>query len=624
MKLFLIILLSICLVSCNTSPDIQNNTSSSDTPTKTPEPVVMIDDEDMFTERDLNTDYSNATEISLNGDVKIEKEGTFLISGTANGQILVDAKDTDKIHLVLNGVNLTSQNSAPVYVKNADKVIITLVGENTLTTSGEFEADGDNNIDGVVFSKSDLSFNGEGALKISTTKHGIVVKDDLVFAGGEYTINSPDHAIDANDSVRIKDSVFSLTSNGDGIHCENEEDSSKGFVYLQSGVFNITSDGDGISASSYLKARGGEYTIISGGGFENAEKNPGGFGGNFGGGFGGNFGGNFEGNFGSGKGDMGAMTPPDMNTSSMQAGGRPSGSGKPNRGDMPQGDFGNFGEMPNDFSGEFNGDFNFEFSEDNSVSAKAIKATGAMVISGGVFNINAQDDAIHSNLSIEINGGEFNLQTGDDGIHADETLVINSGEFTVSESYEGLEALHLTINDGNISVVSSDDGLNAAGGIDQSGFNGGRGDRFQMSSGGGSVTITAGEVYLKASGDGIDANGTLEISGGSVIVCGPTTGDTSVLDFDETATITNATFIGTGSINMAQTFTTAQNGLISLKTDSTKAGTEIILKDENGNTLVSHKPEYDFEILIISTPQMVKKGVYTLTIGDVSEQVTAK
>ncbi len=607
MKILLIVILVLCLVSCTATPNKTPNETSSETVVVEPVTSVEIPDGEMFTDRDLNTSYENAVEIN---DGVIEKAGDYVVSGKIDGQIAVDCGKNDKVHLILNGVEMTNENSAPIYIKNADKVVITLIGENSLVTNGEFVSDDENNIDGVIFSKADLSINGEGSLNITSPKHGIVCKDDLVIAGSTISINSTDHAIDSNDSVRVKSADLKLTSKADGIHCENEEDASKGFLYIESGKINITSDGDGISSSAYSKILGGEFDITSGGGAENAVKNPSGFGGEFGG-----FGG---GRFEMGEmPDMGDFAKPDMENMPS----RPSGGGRPNGGEMPNmpnGGFEDFGQ------GEFAPEQNIPAQEDDTVSAKGIKATGAMKIDGGVFKINSQDDAIHSNLSIEINGGEFNIASGDDGVHADETLVVNGGKIDITESYEGLEALYLTINGGDISAVSSDDGLNAAGGNDQSGFGGGRGDRFGMSSGNGSVKITNGNVYLKASGDGIDANGTLEITGGKVIVCGPTTGDTAVLDYDKTATIGNATFIGTGSVNMAQTFTTAENGLISIKSGSQQSGTAITIKDKNGNVIISHTPEYSFEILIVTAPDLVKGESYTLTIGETSQQITAK
>ena len=137
------------------------------------------------------------------------------------------------------------------------------------------------------------------------------------------------------------------------------------------------------------------------------------------------------------------------------------------------------------------------------------------------------------------------------------------------------------------------------------------------------IKISGGTLYIKASGDGIDANGTLEISGGYTTLVGPTQGDTAVLDYDKSATITGGVFVGTGSTMMAQSFSSADQGVIAVRTGNQSAGTQIVLKDKSGNTLLSHSPELNFAMLIVSMPEMVKGETYSLTIGNTTEEITA-
>ena len=307
-------------------------------------------------------------------------------------------------------------------------------------------------------------------------------------------------------------------------------------------------------------------------------------------------------------------------------------------------------------------------SKQSSDSLKAIKAAGAMLIGGGIFDLDSADDAVHSNTSIVVNGGEFEIATGDDGFHSDESLTVTGGTIHITESYEGLEALNLEISGGDITLTATDDGLNAAGGTDSSGFDGPMGnDNFGRpmendnfggmrgnknfgeppengsfgggegnertggrrgggrgnSSSNGTIVISGGNLYIKAYGDGIDANGTLEISGGSVTVCGPTQGDTATLDYDVSGVITGGTFIGTGASGMAQSFSSSEQGVIALKVGNQSAGTQIILKDQSGNTLISYEPELPFAVVILSSPEITKGETYTLTIGSSTEEYTA-
>ena len=146
---------------------------------------------DMFTDRDKDASYdeSSATKVNLS-EIKdstytITKEGVYILSGTYKGQIIVNVADTAKVQLVLDGVTITNESTAAIYVKEADKVFVTLKDgtTSTLTTSGTFVATDDNNVDGVIFSKGDLTINGSGSLKISSSAHGIVGNDYVVITG---------------------------------------------------------------------------------------------------------------------------------------------------------------------------------------------------------------------------------------------------------------------------------------------------------------------------------------------------------------------------------------------------------------------------------------------------------
>ena len=588
--------------------DSNNNSNNSNSDA---EADYVKDVSDMFTDRDYEIGYdeSSSVLIRLNGDsvscdsdavqisgtvVTITDKGTYILSGTLdNGMIVVNAGENDKPQLVLNGVSVNSETSAPIYILEADKVFITLATDtsNTLSNGGSFTAIDDNNIDSVIFSKQDLTLNGFGNLTItSPAGHGIVSKDDLVLTSGSYIINSASHGLDANDSVRIANAEITINAGKDGIHAENSDDAELGFVYIASGTLDISAEGDGISAESYMQINDGTFKIVSGGGSANAA----------------------------------------------------------NR---------------------------------STDSLKAIKASGNLLVNNGTFHIDSADDAVHSNSSIVINGGNFEIASGDDGYHADESLTVTAGTINITESYEGLEALNLEISGGDITLVAEDDGLNAAGGTDSSGFGGprgndnfggfhgddgfggprgnkgfggprgndnfdrrekgslstpesnndfegGRGGGMEMgkgmaSSSDGSIVISGGNLYVKAFGDGIDANGTLEISGGNITVCGPTQGDTATLDYDVSGVITGGTFIGTGASFMAQSFSSSEQGVIAVNAGNQPAGTQIVLKDQSGNTLISYAPELSFEVVIFSSPEIVTGETYTLSVGSTTEEITA-
>ena len=144
-----------------------------------------------------------------------------------------------------------------------------------------------------------------------------------------------------------------------------------------------------------------------------------------------------------------------------------------------------------------------------------------------------------------------------------------------------------------------------------------------MSSGNGSIVISGGNLYINSSGDGLDANGTLEISGGYTVVVGPTQGDTATLDYDKSATITGGTFIGTGAQGMAQTFSDSKQGVVAISVGNQSAGTKIVLKDKSGKTIIEHSPELNFAVVILSSPDIKKGETYSVTVGSESGEFEA-
>ena len=227
-----------------------------------------IDTTDLFTERDLEqtADLTDAVyyTVSDGQTISITAAGVYVISGTAsNAQITVEAGDEDKIQLVLDGVSITNDSTPAVYVKNADKVFVTTTegSSNTLSVSAEFTADGETNTDGVIFSKDDLVLNGLGTLNISSSDNAVVSKDDLKVTGGTYEISCSGTAFEANDSIAVADGTFNITNCNDGLHAENDEDDSVGYVYICGGSFDITAADDGMHATTIFQMDDGDVTI---------------------------------------------------------------------------------------------------------------------------------------------------------------------------------------------------------------------------------------------------------------------------------------------------------------------------------------------------------------------------
>lgn len=262
----------------------ENNSTSSSAATESQTGSTSVDPSEMFTNRDYDTSYdeSTAATITLNdysascdsdavtidgSTVTITDEGTYILTGTlTDGMIIVDAEDSDKVQIVLNNVSISNADSAAIYVRQADKVFLTMAegSENTLANGGTYTAIDDNNIDAVIFSKDDLTLNGNGTLNITAEAgHGIVSKDDLVLTSGTYNITAENHGLSGKDSVRIADGTYNITVGTDGIHGDNDEDSGKGFVYICGGTDNSQSGGS--QGNDIFAVTEGAYINISGG-----------------------------------------------------------------------------------------------------------------------------------------------------------------------------------------------------------------------------------------------------------------------------------------------------------------------------------------------------------------------
>jgi hypothetical protein len=271
------------------------------------------------------------------------------------------------------------------------------------------------------------------------------------------------------------------------------------------------------------------------------------------------------------------------------------------------------------------GEFTITSGENSSssyyetVSTKGIKAVVDLIIDNGVFRIDAADDALHSNGTLVINDGEFDISTGDDGIHADSLLGINGGNIVINECYEGIESAVIIINSGDINITCSDDGLNVAGGRDESGFikRPGPGQDHFASSGDYYLFINDGHIAIEAVGDGIDVNGTIEMTGGTVLINGPTSNMNSALDFDVSFQITGGFLLGLGSSGMAQApgSSSTQYSLL-LNFRSGFPGNELLhLQASSGENIFSFMPTKPYQSIAFSSPDLNKGSSYDIYIG---------
>ncbi len=290
-KLLSVVIALLMLTSCatnatNTESDIaaeQNNTAES-TSTINPETESTDSETDgeyypeaKYSDFDLNTSVSDsAVYVTFSGSqaettgelevgdgyIKIENGGDYVLRGDYSGQIIVESEEN--VHLILSGVTIYNA-MAPIYVKSAKNVCITLATGtvNTISDSSEYTyEDGEDEPAAAVYSKADLTINGDGELIVNANyDKGIHSKDDLKIISGKITVNSVGDAIKGKDCLLIKDGEITITTGVDGLKSNNDSNEEKGYVIIEGGKINISAGDDAVHAESWLIVYGGEINI---------------------------------------------------------------------------------------------------------------------------------------------------------------------------------------------------------------------------------------------------------------------------------------------------------------------------------------------------------------------------
>lgn len=238
--------------------------------------------DDMFTAADLDVlwNTASATKIALSdegsaiegsgayvheGDVHIAYGGRYVLTGClSNGSVIIEADKSDRVWLLLDGVTIHSDDDAPIRVEQADKVFLTLA-DNTgsaVSSGAQYNEEAvSRKVDGVIYSRDDLTINGTGSLAVEAEyKHGIVCNDNLVITGGDITISAAQDGIHANDSVRIRDAGIAISAGDDGITVSNDDETA--FLYVESGDISVTDCYEGLEAVDITIA-GGKIDIMS-------------------------------------------------------------------------------------------------------------------------------------------------------------------------------------------------------------------------------------------------------------------------------------------------------------------------------------------------------------------------
>ena len=398
-----------------------------------------------------------------NGSVlTISGKGDYVLSGTLEGQIVIEAPEEEKVRLILNGVQITSPEGPAIYEKQADKLIVTLAeGTENILTDGTAVTDEDDTIGAALYAEDDLSVNGGGSLILTgTQKHGMQSKADLIIAGGTISITSVKDGIRGRNSVLVLDGEISVKSGGDGITTTRTDAEGKGWIVLAGGNVQIsTGEGAGqVRASANSK-----------------------------GGFGGR---GRRDDWGSRDRESGASGTEDSGTSQKAV------------------------SAATDLT-VLGGSYTFDCADDGLHGVN-------VTVSGGTFEIRSGDDAMHADREMKVTAGTVNVLQCYEGLEG-ENVTVSGGDIAIAASDDGINAAGgsdgsgfggwgrggysasgstgtLTISGGQVSVTAGGDGLDSNGSI--------------LISGG-----VTGVWAATTTGEGaIDFNGTGTVSGGTLMV----------------------------------------------------------------------------------------------------------
>lgn len=559
--------------------------------------------ENVITLSESGASYNGTGGVNINGGiVTISAPGTYTVEGTlASGQIVVTTEQKGTVNLVLNGVSLSNTEEPAIWVKQADQTVISLADgtQNVLTSAVNAQTDETDAAKAALFASDDLWLCGDGTLQIQAENgNGIQCKDTLTLAAGTYEITAGNNAIVCKDSVTIGDGIYTLQAGNDGIKSTNTEDTALGTITVLGGTFSISAESDALQAERILEIADGTFDLTTGGGAANAAVHT------------------QNEFFGKGgmmqpmaEGEAPTGTPPELPSGEAPVGTPPDTMPATNGTNTVQ---------PAASTATAPGTASASTSTEETVSRKALKGGTAVNISGGNFTIDACDDAVHSNGNVQISGGTFVISTGDDGFHADESLTVSGGEIDITNSYEGLEAYTIVISAGDISVVSSDDGINAAGG-DGSGQYGFAQDTVRGStSGGAHLSISGGTIVVDASGDGIDVNGNAEMTGGTVVVHGPTSGGNGALDYDGTFAVNGGTLTTFGSAQMAMT-PSADSTLPVISVYGTiSAGQTVTVQTKDGSVIATMTTQKETQNITFTSDALSVGDTVTIQADDTS------
>ena len=594
LKVLSVTIIAICsfsLVACNSENDksggLKKTTAVAPTVYDVSEKESAVENAatvDLSTlSKDVNAD--GATVLS-NDVTTITSAGSYILTGAYAG-ITVSVGNDETAHLFLN--NATISGGAGIAISNTNKKSTLIITACENTENEVASAADDVN---AIHVKGTLKINGTGTIKVSAKKNGIKVSKGLSIADSTINLTAGNHALSARfiETENAKINVLSAEKDALNAECDDETQEftlDEGYVSLKSSKVFASVSGDGIQADTFVYITGGSVDIETSATFVSYSAE--------------------------------SMATYDLSEDDF----RYIKSGDTYKKTDDVATKGARYAMIQSTKGIKCGEIKYEI--DGTEYAVTKNSNYFIVIDGTRVKIDSSDDAIHTNSgNVLIKGGTLDLTTLDDGIHADELMKIDGGEITVNGSYEGIEGAYVEIGGGTIYITASDDGINAAS---DDGINAASDDESVNEH----IIISGGTITVDASGDGLDSNGTIYVTGGTLIVYGPTTGADTGLDADGGILIDGGNvFVASSKEMMEIPASNSKSNVLVYGVNTVQAGSEIILTNADGGEMVRITLKKQAQAIILSTPELATNGTYSLYADEnllasfsVTETITA-
>ena len=528
-----------------------------------------LDVDTHYSEQDLSWDTSSETAIDLSnptatdgvtvedGTLTITKAGTYKLSGEYQGQIKVETADSDAVRLVLDNANITNSSGAALNVVNADEVILYSASgtTNTISDGADYTATGEDDPDAVVYSKADLTIAGEGTLKVNGNhEDGIHTSDGLVIASGTLEVNAANTGIKGKDYVDILGGTINVTAQQDGIKSTNDTDEGQGWTRLSNGTVTVNAGDDGFKASRVVEISGGSLTVEqSDEGIEAQYINVSG-------------------------GDVNVTSADDGMNASLKTSDSESTDSSANTSDTAN------QQQNNQQQGSIPG------GQQSGTSNQQQQGTGQPPAMSGT----SQDGT---------------SQNGASGTAQQQNNTQNQGNQNMGQppAMPGGNA-----QDGKSQNGTTGTGQQGMGQPPQGGMPGGGGGTFEVIDA--AINVSGGHITVNAEGDGIDSNGVTTLSGGTLIVNGPSQGGNAALDTNGDLLLNGATVLSGSTADMFEAPSTdSTSGYLKLTNSSGfEQGSTVQVADSSGKVVANYKvTKSNVQLVLVSSSSIVKGQSYT-------------